>query len=276
MCVVLGAVAASAAAAIPQEDRGTAFGSETTASRRGGGMTRFSASAAETAVVVYDLWDAHWCGPASGRAGVLAGRVDAALRRWRRAGLGLVAFAPNGALPSALHPARRRAARCVLDQEGAPRLGPPLEHAPWELPVASDPLRSCEAPAGTARKVWSRQHPSIDVEVGRGSPDVFTTSPSELACLLRTRNITRLLLVGVHANVCMLWLHPLSLAWLLPNRAALGLTSLAIVSDLSDSITDGGRGKPPDAHAQVLTWINATLGVPHVHSTGFGPPLSQE
>jgi len=233
----------------------------------------------ETAVVVYDVWDAHWCGPASERASLLAGRVDAALRRWRRRGIGLVAMAPNGVAPAAAAgPARQRALRCSVDAAAngdvgngtgsALHLAPPLDASRWVPPVASDPLHTCEAPGmAPARRVWLRQHPSIVVEASDRSPDVWTTDRAELACLLRRRGIRRVLLVGVHANLCMLWIHPLSLAWLLANQAPLGLTSLAVVSDLSDSISDGtAPGGPQAAHAKVLDWVNATLGVPAFHS----------
>jgi nicotinamidase-related amidase len=151
--------------------------------------------AAETALVLCDVWDKHWCRGANERLAKMLPRMNAVVTALREAGV-LIVHAPSDTMDFyADSSARKR----VLD---APKAEPPkvAEHPDPPLPVdASD--QGCDTPPDEPHKAWSRQHPAIEVDPSR---DAISDSGRELLNLYRQRGIRTILILGVHTNMCVL------------------------------------------------------------------------
>src|SRR5512136_2310099 len=143
---------------------------------------------AETAVVICDVWDRHWCRGAVERLEAMLDRMCAAVSAAREAGA-LIVHAPSDTMAAyAGSPARARAL-------AASAVEPPqdLPHADPPLPVdASD--GGCDTDgnaAGPDRRVWTRQHPRLAIDEER---DAISDNGREIYSLLRSRGIGHLLL----------------------------------------------------------------------------------
>ena len=99
------------------------------------------------------------------------------------------------------------------------------------LPIAHDSLK--------------QRRPMPRSPILQSSLDGLTTNRVEFECFRQRRHIKRLRQAGVHANICITWLHQLSIVWPLPNKNLLGRTSIEVVQDLTDSITDGTNQSSP-------------------------------
>jgi hypothetical protein len=148
----------------------------------------------QTALVLCDVWDKHWCRAASERLDVMLPRLNHVAAALRDAGL-LIVHAPSDTVSFYDGtPARQR----VLD---VPRVEPPqLPHEDPPLPI-SDHDGGCDSAPDTMANVWSRQHPAIEIDQAR---DVISDDGNALYSLYRQHGITCVLIMGVHANMCML------------------------------------------------------------------------
>lgn len=150
----------------------------------------------ETAVVLCDLWDRHWCASATRRCGVIAKRVNRVVEALRSRGI-LVIHAPSETMEFYEGtPARNRA-------RSAPEAALPAsrEFAEPPLPVDDSDGGCDDEPQCRAFQAWKRQDPSIRVDEAR---DAVTDNGREVYNLLRSRGIRRLLVMGVHTNMCVL------------------------------------------------------------------------
>lgn len=157
---------------------------------------------AETALVICDMWDDHWCKSAARRTGELAPRIDK-LAKAVRAGGGLVIHAPSDVTKFyAGTPQRRRA----QDAPKVPPPSPPNRLGGPPLPIddsdnGCDDQPQCPIPNGkTTPYPWTRQIATIEV----AEPDAVTDRGDEVYNLLRQRGIKHLLVCGVHTNMCVL------------------------------------------------------------------------
>jgi nicotinamidase-related amidase len=157
-----------------------------------------SLAAEETALVVCDVWDNHWCRGADERLGQLLPRMNDVVKSAREKGV-LIVHAPSETMDFyAGSPARERvlAAPPVEPPEDLPRKDPPL-------PVdASDGGCDTDGNSGEVNEaVWTRQHPAIEIDHGR---DAISDDGRELYNLYRQRSIRNVIILGVHANMCIL------------------------------------------------------------------------
>lgn len=182
--------------------------------------------AAETALVLCDVWDNHWCRGANERLAKLLPRMNALAHALRDAGV-LIVHAPSDTMAFYEDsPARRR----VL---AAPKVDPPkpAAHEDPRLPIdASD--QGCDTPPDTPHKAWKRQHPAIEVDPAR---DAISDNGRELYNLYRARGIRHVLIMGVHTNMCVL--HR---SFAIKRMVRWGL-DVALVRDLTDTMYNPGR-----------------------------------
>lgn len=149
--------------------------------------------ASETAIIVCDMWDRHWCPPASRRVAALALRVNALAAQARWAGA-LIVHAPSETLDFyADTPARRRA-------QAAPRAP-----RPERRDITDPPLPIDDSDGGCEEKVpqygaWTRQHAAIEIH----AVDALTDSGEEVRRIFAEHGIRRVLFTGVHTNMCVL------------------------------------------------------------------------
>ncbi|HEX8915021.1 MAG TPA: isochorismatase family protein, partial [Humisphaera sp.] len=156
----------------------------------------------ETAIVICDMWDHHWCKSAERRTGEVAPRIDALAKAVRAKG-GLVIHAPSDVMKFYEGtPQRERAKTAPKVAPPSPpnRLGgPPLPIDDKDNGCDDEP--QCPIPDG--KKVpypWTRQIATIEV----APEDAVTDKGDEVYNLIQARGIKHLLVCGVHTNMCIL------------------------------------------------------------------------
>jgi len=150
---------------------------------------------AESAVLLCDVWDLHWCRGANERLAPLLPRMNGVVKAARKKGA-LIVHAPSDTIGFYKDSAARRR---VLD---APRVTPPenLPHDDPPLPVDSSD-GGCDTLPDKSHGAWSRQHPAIEIDDDR---DAISDNGEELYGLYRQRGIRNVLIMGVHTNMCVL------------------------------------------------------------------------
>jgi nicotinamidase-related amidase len=163
----------------------------------------------QTAVIICDMWDDHWCRGAAARVVEMAPHVERLVARLRSRGV-LVIHAPS---------------TCMAPYEGTPqrRLAQEAPHVETKLPLATstrwgtcwawpDPQRESELPIDDTdmgcdcaekceiREAWTRQIEAIHIEDG----DAVTDNGQELFNLFKQRDIRHVAILGVHLNMCVL------------------------------------------------------------------------
>jgi nicotinamidase-related amidase len=199
--------------------------------------------AKQTAVIVCDMWDAHHCLNAVRREGEMVPRVNEFLTRARGQGA-LIIHAPSECMAAYKdHPGRKRAQEAPaaknlpkdisqwcnkipaegkgtypIDQSDGGEDDDPAEHAAWHEKLKGMG-RNPKAP-------WKSEHPGITIK----DEDAISDSGVEIWNLLESRGIDHVLLLGVHANMCVLG-RPFGLRQMARNGK-----TVALVRDLTDTM----------------------------------------
>jgi nicotinamidase-related amidase len=151
--------------------------------------------AAQTAIIICDMWDKHWSRGASERVEAMVPVMDKVVATARQRGVQII-HAPSDTMDyyrDTLARHRIRLAPGVPLPEEAQRTAPPL------------PIDDQDGGSDTGeleeRRVWMRQHPAlhIDQEV-----DVITDDGQEVYYFLQQQAIRQVLIMGVHTNMCVL------------------------------------------------------------------------
>ncbi len=150
---------------------------------------------AHCAVLVCDVWDAHWCRGARERLAALVPRMDITLRAARQRGMSII-HAPSDTLDFyAAAPARQR----IL---AIPQVKPPPD---LPLPDPPLPIDASDHGADTGEtepyKAWHRQQAGLYIDEAL---DVISDNGKEIYSWLQHRDITWLFILGVHTNMCVL------------------------------------------------------------------------
>ena len=200
--------------------------------------------AAETAIIVCDMWDYQHCHNAVIRVGQMAPRMDSMLKSVRTRGATII-HAPSSCIDFyKLHPARKRvlsipiadntpdgidlwcdqissekAGKYPIDQSDGGEDDEAKDHENWAKELASKGLDP-KAP-------WSRQTDALTID---GDLDFISDSGTEIWNVLENKSIKNVLLVGVHTNMCVLG-RPFGLRQLAKNGK-----NVALVRDLTDSM----------------------------------------
>jgi nicotinamidase-related amidase len=148
----------------------------------------------ETALIICDMWDRHWCGGATGRVNALARKAAPVIDRARRNGI-LIIHAPSETM-NFYRDAPQRKYVLGLSQVAPPQ---PLQLESPPLPI-DDSDGGCDTPGDRTYKAWSREIPIIHI----ASDDVISDDGRQVYTVLRKRGIRNLLVMGVHANMCIL------------------------------------------------------------------------
>jgi nicotinamidase-related amidase len=148
------------------------------------------------AIIICDMWDKHWCKGATTRVEALARRMEPVLEQARAKSI-LIIHAPSETMPYyANAPGRLLAERAV-------KVDPPAARVPMEieppLPI-DDSDGGCDTPGDKEYKAWSRETPLLKIEPG----DVISDDGREIYNVLRQHGINTVLMMGVHANMCIL------------------------------------------------------------------------
>ena len=148
----------------------------------------------DSAIIVCDMWDKHWCAGATQRVEDLARRMDPVLRQARRTHV-LVIHAPSETMDFYKgYPQRRM----ILGVTGFPHTESLVLPDP-PLPI-DDSDGGCDTRGDKEHAVWKRENPLLSI----GAEDAISDNGNEIYNLLRQRNIHTLFIMGVHANMCIL------------------------------------------------------------------------
>jgi len=147
----------------------------------------------ETAILICDMWDKHWCTGATRRVGQLVEAMAPVVDRARAAGIQII-HAPSETMDFYRDtPQRRR----ILAIEKVPT---PLPLGLTGPPLPIDDTRGGCDTSDQFYKAWTRQHPAISI----ADPDVISDQGDEVYSFLARRGIRNLLVMGVHTNMCVL------------------------------------------------------------------------
>lgn len=191
------------------------------------------------AVVICDMWDAHHCVSAARRVAEMAPRMNQVVGVLRERGA-LIVHAPAGVVDFYRGtPARGRAQRAPHVPAPVPfdwNEWEPDERAAVPATLWNPGPCSCASPepCGGAWPAWTRQTPLV----GIAPEDAVSDDGQEVFNLLEERGIDDVLVMGVHANICVLG-RPYGIRQLVK----LGKRPV-FCRDLTDSFHRDPRGHP--------------------------------
>ena len=196
----------------------------------------------ETAIIICDMWNRHWCKGATRRVAELAPYMNEVVCKARDKGV-LIVHAPSGTIGHYKdHPARRRAQSapkaanlptdiggwCRWFNEKEKKTGYPIDH--------SDGGCDCE-PKCKQGSPWRKQIDTIQIT----DEDAISDSGVEVWNLLEQRGVRNVILMGVHTNMCVLG-RPFGLR----NMARFG-KNVVLMRDLTDTMYNS-RARPYVSH----------------------------
>lgn len=150
---------------------------------------------ARTAIIICDMWDQHWSRGAAERVDAMAPRLNRVIAAARDRGA-LIIHAPSDTLDFyAASQARQR------------MLALPPVTPPPSVDRAVPPLPIDDADGGSdtgeieVHYPWTRQHPAIEIDE---AVDLISDQGVEAYAALQHYGIERVLIMGVHTNMCVL------------------------------------------------------------------------
>ena len=205
----------------------------------------------QTALIICDMWDKHWCPTATERVGELAPFMNEVVKIAREMGVFII-HAPSSTTDFyAGHAARERAIK-------APKAkNLPEEIRSWcswldeneqEVYPIDQSDGGCECEDCPSFEAWSRQVPDIEIQ----EIDAISDSGEEIWNLLEARGIQNVMLVGVHTNMCVLG-RPFGLR----NMSRYG-KNVVLIRDLTDTMYN------PNSWPYVDHFTGTDLIVEHV------------
>ncbi|MDR0511251.1 MAG: alpha-L-fucosidase [Rikenellaceae bacterium] len=153
----------------------------------------------ETAVIITDMWDSHWCPSATARVAELAPPMNRLLAVMREKGL-LIVHAPSDCMDYYRdHPARKAAMKYSGEDLA------PLTDGTRELPSEAGALWPVDASDGGCEdawakyyRAWTRQTDALTI----ADKDLVSDDGAQIGECFRQRGIKNVILMGVHANMC--------------------------------------------------------------------------
>jgi len=197
----------------------------------------------ETALIICDMWDDHWCKAAARRVGEMARPLNEVVQQARARGI-LIIHAPSSVTDFYKDtPQRKRAQAAPFAKTPVPLATSPRWGTAWcwtdahhegVLPIDdSDMGCSCAGTKCEIREAWKRQISTIEL----APEDALTDNGQETWNLLAERKIKNVILCGVHLNMCVLG-RPFAIR----QQVYLG-KNVALMRDFTDTMYNPER--PP-------------------------------
>ncbi|MGD0128599.1 MAG: isochorismatase [Terriglobia bacterium] len=190
-------------------------------------------STRETAIVICDLWDNHWCAGATRRVNELAHKMEPVLEVCRAAGI-LIVHAPSDTMDFYKDYPQRRAMQLLTPVTPPASLGLTSPALPID-----DSDGGCDTPGDKEHTAWMRENPLLSVKAN----DVISDNGGEIYTLLQQKGIKNLFVMGVHANMCIL-----NRTFAIKQMTNWGITCV-LVRDLTDAMYNP-RSRPYVSHAE--------------------------
>lgn len=186
--------------------------------------------AAETAIIICDMWDDHYCKSAAQRVDAMAPKMNRVITAARNHGV-MIIHAPSGCMDYyADTPHRKR-------MQQAPSAKPPVPLKSWchldpevepEMPVDTSKC-ACDDPiVGERVRKYTKEHGAIKI-IGY---DGISDKGDEIYNVCAQAGIKNIVLMGVHTNMCVLG-RPFGIR----QMVRLGF-NVALARDLTDAMYD--------------------------------------
>ena len=187
---------------------------------------------ANTAVVICDMWDKHWCKGASARVAEMAPRMNQTISELRKRGV-LIIHCPSETMKFYEGTAGRKLA------QSAPKADTKAPLQGWcsldsvkepALPIDDSDGGCDDQPPCQQGSPWRHEISTIEIKDGDA-----VTDNSEAYNLMRQRGITNGIVMGVHQNMCVLG-RPFSIRQMVYQGQ-----NVALMRDLTDSMYNSRR-----------------------------------
>jgi uncharacterized protein YbbC (DUF1343 family)/nicotinamidase-related amidase len=211
----------------------------------------------KTAIIICDMWENHWCKSAAGRVAELAGPMNRVVQAARNRGV-FVIHAPSSVTSFYNDTLQRKRA---LSAPFAPTPAPLSTSNRWGtawcwpdaareavLPIDDSDMGCDCAVKCPPRSPWTRQTAAIEI----APEDAITDNGQETWNLLAERGIDKVILCGVHLNMCVLG-RPFGIR----QMVTLG-KQVALMRDMTDTMYN------PDRPPGVSHFRGTELVVEHV------------
>jgi nicotinamidase-related amidase len=183
---------------------------------------------AQTAIIICDMWDRHWCKGATERVSEMAPRMNEVLKKARERGV-LIIHAPSDTMKYyADYPQRKRA-------QQARRSAPPADVNKWKslnkeregaLPIDDSDGGCDDVPQCPGGSPWTRQIAVLEIQ----ADDVISDNGEEVYNVLQERGIRNVIILGVHTNMCVLG-RPFSIRQMVSLRK-----NVLLMRDMTDTM----------------------------------------
>lgn len=199
----------------------------------------------ETAIIVVDMWDKHWCKGANERIAVFAPKMNKILKIARNRGF-MIIFAPSETLKAYEQTPQRQLMKQNLKNHPEIPIASSLNH--WHsaglrekicFPIVDRDGGCVDTPRCKTHIAWTRQLDSLEIHPGDGISD----SGPEIYCFLKVNRVKNVIFMGVHTNMCVLG-RPFGIRSLTTH----GFRTF-LVRDLTDTMYNP-RQKPYVSHDQ--------------------------
>lgn len=194
----------------------------------------------QTAIIICDMWNEHWCKGATTRVGRMAGHMNEFLTIARKKGV-LIVHSPSDIIDYYKdYPGRKRAQENLKHElpdflgSWAKRLEQEVESF-WPIDQ-SDGGCDCQ-PQCPQGQPWSKQIETIEIL----DSDIISDKGLEIASVFADRDIENVIIMGVHTNMCVIG-RPFGLR----NMVRLGKNTV-LVRDLTDTMYNS-RKHPHVSH----------------------------
>ncbi|MDR1170204.1 MAG: isochorismatase family protein, partial [Prevotellaceae bacterium] len=154
----------------------------------------------ETALIICDMWDKHWCDISNARFGELAVALEQAVKDARSKGVKIV-HAPSECMDYYKdYPQRREAMKyrnTKLPYIANGNKLPSEKDAVWPIDQSDE---GCESSDCKPHKAWTKQIDVLSIE----KDDLISDSGAELGAWFRKKGIKNVILTGVATNMCVI------------------------------------------------------------------------
>ena len=164
-------------------------------------FTNLSWEPKETAIIICDMWDRHWCDSATARVRQMAPKINRMVQLAREKGVHIV-HAPSSTMDFYKdYPARKKA----LTQK---HVEPPISLEYWfyldetrepPLPI-DDSDEGCDSAGDPSESKITRQIETIEIF----NTDLISDSGQEMYNYFESVGVKNIILCGVHTNMCVL------------------------------------------------------------------------
>jgi nicotinamidase-related amidase len=155
---------------------------------------------AETALIICDMWDKHWCDTSNARFEELALALKPVVDEARRKGVKII-HAPSDCMDYYKdYPQRREAMKYKNAKIAALANGnklPTEKDAEWPIDQSDE---GCESKNCKPHRTWTKQNEALNIE----KDDLISDSGAEIGAYFKKKGIKNVIMTGVATNMCVM------------------------------------------------------------------------